>query len=224
MNKIITIALALLLAACASSSGFNRDYLRSSLEKDKPEVTDDEIRKALEASAQLPKPFKLAVYTRLHTYNVNWSEEDKNELEILEKNLRAAGVVSDVVYLNSSMIEGESHAAIRLAAAHTGSDAVLIVHGAGTIDRYNNVLGASYILLVTPLFVPGTVTDGLFMLGASLWDVRNQYLYLSAEAEAEATKTAPGFLLDDKAVLDEAKSKSVRLLRKELEYRLMSMK
>lgn len=224
MRTIIIILFTLSLSACATSSGFNRDSLRNSLGNEKKVITNGEIKKALEAKAQLPKPFKLAIYTRMHDWRVNWNEEDKKELHGLTESLINKGVVSEVVYLNSSVMEGNDNFAIRLAAARTGSDAVLIIHGDGSIDRYNNYFGSTYFLIVTPFFVPGTVSDGLFIVSASIWDVRNQYIYLTAEAEGMASKTGPGFLLEDKHVMDEAKSKSVKLLRNEIESRLTSMK
>jgi hypothetical protein len=223
MKKLLAVLWVLSLTACASSSGFNRGYLRSSLGEQQKEITDSDIKKALEAKAQLPDPFKMAIYTHLDAWRVNCNEQDKSELDLLAGNLIAAGVVSDVIYINSSMFEGKGHAAIRLAAARAGADAVLMVHGAGTSDRYNNALGATYFLLVTPFFVPGTVSDGLFMLSASLWDVRNQYLYLSAEAEGTASRTGTAVHLKDHQVVSEAKTKAIKALRLEIESQLLSI-
>ncbi len=198
--------------------------MNRSLERDTMPITDEEIRKTFELKSELKKPFKLAVYTKVESWGVHWNENDKRELLKLEQYLKNAGIVSDVVYLNSSMFEGQGLPAIRLSAARTGADAVLVVHGAGDIDRYNNALGVTYFLLVTPYFVPGTVSDGLFMFSASMWDVRNQYLYFTAEAEAEASAEGPAFHLHDPHVLEDAKKDAVVLLRKELEEKFSSIK
>lgn len=225
MNKISAVFLIVFLTGCASSSGFNRGYLRNSFGQiEKKEVTDNEIEEALKAKPQLSKPFRLAVYTELNSWQVNWTPHDKAELKKLENNLIKEGVVSEIVYLNSSMIEGLENADIRLAAARTGADAILIIQGSGVIDKYNNFLGSTYFLLITPFFVPGTVADGLFMFNASMWDVRNQYLYLSSEAEAQASQTRPAFFIEEKHILQDAKSEAIKKLRQDIESRLLKMK
>ncbi|NVJ60914.1 MAG: hypothetical protein HWE27_11020 [Gammaproteobacteria bacterium] len=223
MKHFFILLIVISITACSTSRGFNRDYLRNSLNSHKKEITDEQIKKALETKAELPELFKLAIYAELNSWQVHWDENDKKELESLEQKLKESNVVSEVIFLNSSMFEGDGLAAIRLAAARTGSDAVLVIHGAGSSDRYNNFWGATYFLMITPFFIPGTVSDGLFMLNASLWDVRYQYLYLSAEAEAKASQTGTAFHLEDSHVLAEAKSKAVVLLRKEIEEQLLSM-
>ena len=121
------------------------------------------------------------------------------------------------------MLEGSDNKAIRLAAARAGADAVLIINGVSDIDKYNNPMGASYFLLVTPFFVPGTEADALFMMNASMWDVRNQYLYLSVEAESSASETRPAFFIEESRVIKAAKSTAVSALAKELSARLNSM-
>jgi hypothetical protein len=122
--------------------------------------------------------------------------------------------------IGDSLTEGKDNKAIRLAAARAGADAVLVVGGVSDVDRYNNPLGATYVLLVTPLFVPGTVADGLFMVSASLWDVRNQYLYLSIEAEGTSSQTLPAFFVNEQQLVKDAKSDAMKALHKELAARL----
>jgi len=121
-------------------------------------------------------------------------------------------------------MEGTDRKAIRLAAARTGAHAVFVVSGAADIDRYNNALGPAYILLVTAFFVPGTVVDGLFMVHAAMWDVGNQFLYLGAEAEGAASKTAPAFFIAEKQVVKDAKRAALDSLATDVSGRLDRMK
>ena len=55
--------------------------------------------------------------------------------------------------------------------------------------HYINNLGWSYLLLLPTLFVPGSQADTLFFANATLWDVRNEFLYLTAETEATSSIT-----------------------------------
>src|SRR5690349_5978111 len=45
--------------------------------------------------------------------------------------------------------------------------------------------------LLPLLAAPGTELDVLFSAHAEMWDVRNEYLYLSAEAESEVIQQRP---------------------------------
>lgn len=127
----------------------------------------------------------------------------------MKSDLIIKNIISDIFVLSDSILEGTDNKAIRLAAARVGADAVLIVNGVSSIDRYNNALGGTYFLIITPFFVPGTVADGLVMINAAMWDVRNQYLYLSAEAEGTAKQTRPAFFIEESHVINEARSNAV---------------
>ncbi|MAY00069.1 MAG: hypothetical protein CMI08_12895 [Oceanospirillaceae bacterium] len=223
MKKLLLILATMVLTSCATSSGFNRNQLWASLDESPQVVTDADIQKALDAKPQLRPPFRLAVYTELNSWRTHWDAADKAAFALLAGRLKAAGIVSDVVYLNPTIVSEHKHDSIRLAAARTGADAVMIVNGTGAADRYNNAWGASYFLLITPFFIPGTVVDGIFMMSASMWDVRNDYLYLSAEAEGQVSETGSAFLLDSNTVINEAKTKAVEALVKEIENQLNQM-
>ena len=230
MKPIVVVLLVLLLSACASSQGFDRGELRERVGGDR-QVTDKDIQQALETRPQLPEPFKLAVYFqrnwswgRGYRGSWAWTGDDKARVLALGDELEQRGIVSDVLILSESLVEGDGdNHAIRLAAARTGADAVLIFNGIGSIDRYNNALGATYFLIITPFFVPGTVVDGLFVADAAMWDVTNQFLYLSAQAEDTASETRPAFLAENGRVMSQAKAGAFEALMQEVETRLLNM-
>jgi len=230
VKKYLVLLLVLIVTACAPSRGFDRGNLRGQI-ADKQVVTEEDIKKALELKPQLPSPFKLAVYfappkeirTYYHGRQWQWSGEDKDLVLAMGTELKSKNMLSDIFSLTDSIVEGNDNRAIRLAAARAGADAVLIVNGAGSIDRYNNAWGASYILLVTPFFIPGTVADGLVMVNATMWDVKNQYLYLSAEAEGTAKETNPAFFIEEGRIINAAKAKALVALKNELSTRLARM-
>lgn len=228
MRTILIVLLALTVTACASSRGFDRGNLRSQI-TDQKVVTEEDIKKALVLKPQLPSQFKLAIYFSPpksgghHGSSWRWLGEDKDKLLEIGPELKSKNIISDVFVIGDAILEDTDNKAIRLAAARAGADAVLIVNGISDLDRYNNTLGFTYFLLVTPFFVPGTEANGLFMVNASMWDVRNQYLYLSSEADGSARETRPAFFIEETRVIKAAKSDALTALSKELSSRLGNM-
>ncbi|MCG8313964.1 MAG: hypothetical protein MI976_12170 [Pseudomonadales bacterium] len=229
MKFSILILISVLLIGCATSKGFNKADLRSSISNDVV-VTEASIKKALEAKPQLPKPFRLAIYysepKSTHYYygsSWNWLPDDKKIFESELNSLIDSGEVSEVISINRSIVEGEGNVAIRLAAARAGADAVIIVNGVADIDKYNNPLGVTYLLLVTGMFVPGTELDALTMINATMWDVRNEYLYLSVDSENTVNVTAPSFFIEEEHAINKAKIGAMEALGKYVISRISKM-
>ena len=215
-RKVRCIAIIVLFLGCASSRGFDRGELQTAVS---PEaiVTEEEIQRVLELKPQLPQPFKLGIYltnpkSRHWSSSWNWLPRDKETILAIGESLASQGLVSETIFVSPATAPDEKLKSIRLAAARHGLDAVLVVSGISDIDRYNNALGPTYALIVTPLFVPGTVVDGIFLSHAGLWDVRNGYLYVSVEADGESSATGPAAFLDESDVVDESKEKSLTAL------------
>jgi hypothetical protein len=152
-----------------------------------------------------------------------WRGEDKDALLMLETPLREKGIVSQMFTITGSTVQGTSLRSLRVAAARHGADALLVVTGGEAIDRYNNILGAFYVLLLPMAVVPGTELEALFMVSGALWDVRNGYLYASAEAEATAHQTRPTMFIEPPHAVDQARLDAVVLLAGELENRLTAI-
>ena len=222
---------ALVVAGCATASGFDRGALRAEIAS-APVVTDADIANALAAKPQLPAPFRLAVHfapptgasRRWDTPPDRWESDDRRTILDALDPLRASGAVSEIVPIGDGVVEGTDRRAIRLGAARAGCDAVLVVRGVSSIDDYNNSLGITYVLIVTPLFVPGSVVDALYLANASLWDVRNDYLYLSSEAEGTSSQTRPGAFKDEEGAVEEAKRDALAALAKDVAARLGAMR
>ncbi len=228
MHKYIVLLLAVTMTACASSRGFDKGHLRSQM-VDQKVVTEDDIKNALELKPQLPTPFKLAVFFAPPKHNWrygtswNWTGEDKDSLIQVKEDLMNKNIISDMFVISDAIVEGIDIKAIRLAAARAGADAVIIVNGVSSVDRYNNAWGGTYFLIIPPFFIPGTVADGLVMLNAVMWDVRNQYLYMSAEAEGTARQVKPAFFIEENHLISEARANAVAGLKKEVLLRLTTM-
>lgn len=227
-----SLLLTLFLYGCASSTGFNRPELRTQLEP-KAVITDKDIQQALEAKPQLPKPFRLAVYFRQENpapyfyygaqWNVEWDPDDKKQMIDQLNKLVTKGEISEIILLNDSVVEGQNNKALRLAAAQTGADAVLICSAVSDIDRYNNKLGPAYALILPCFFLPGTEIDALVMMNATMWDVRNNYLYMSVESENIIKKSVPAIYNNENLMIDDAKPAALDLLGKQVVARLNAM-
>ena len=236
MEKIFSIRgavfvlMGLIYSGC-SSTGFNRGELKDQVGIAKPSYDEKEIKDAYNKKPNLPKPFKLAIYFKAPIENGNrqsdwrWTEQDKLNIEEIAKDLKAQGLISDVFPITGSVVKDESLKSLRLVAAMHQADAILIVGGAGQIDRYINHLGWSYIFLVPAFFIPGSIADTLFITSASLWDVKNEFLYVTAEAEAVTTDNyIAAFGKSNKERLEEAKAQSISKLKDEIKKQIQGTK
>lgn len=232
LNQIIVLIslLAVFQIGC-SSKGFNRGDLKAQIGVIQPQYNDQEIKEAFQKKSNLPKPFKLGVYfkspnrTKGMIGDWRWTEQDKAIFEEVAKELKAEGIISDVFPIMGSLVSSEDMKSLRLVAAKHQADALLIIGGAGEIDRYINNWGWSYAFLLPTLFVPGSQADTLFMTHASLWDVRNEFLYLTAEAEATLKNTyVAAFGHQDKELINQAKLESLNNLKVEIKKMLQGKK
>jgi hypothetical protein len=230
MRRLLVLFLAL-TTSCAGPRGFDRGPLLQGLRPEAPVVTDEEVARVLAARPQLPQRFKVAVAFKpirpqgrrgLVGHTDRWTGTDKDALLTRLVGLVGDGGLAGVIPVVDDLAGGEVKA-LRLAAARHGADAVLVVGGAGDVDRYNNGWAGLYVTLVGAFIAPGTEADALFLASATLWDVRNEYLYASAEVEAVEHDRGPLVFIDDTQLLAAARAKAVAALATELERRLRSL-
>ena len=210
------------LVGCATSRGFNRGALREDMST-QTVVSDEEIKKTLELRPQLPKPFKVGVFFkdpetagRYGSKKWHWSDADKQKVIQSVEQLKSKGQISQAFVISPATVTGFDLKSLRLAAAQHGADALLVVGGVSDTDSYTNNWGWTYVALVTALFVPATETDVLFMSRAALWDVRNQFLYMTAEAESMKKQARPAAFTDERGQIERAKAESLEKLKAEI--------
>lgn len=239
MKYLLAAILLLTLTGCTMSRGFDRNVLREHVSQP---ATATDIQAVLNLKPQLPYPFKLAIYVHspeLFQRKPFWTELEKNSLQNTAATLKQSGVISDVVFIADSVVQHDSeprfnlrtglHAPmprvseLRLAAARYGADALLTVNGISSTDRYNNVWSLSYWTIVGAYFVPGTHSDALVMISGVLWDVRNEYLYATEEAEGGAQKRGPALVLEDVDVIRQAKQVALTEFNHNLTARLLRL-
>jgi hypothetical protein len=226
-----SLAVCVLFLGC--SHGFDRGRLKQRLATEAVQVTDADVRAALSLKPQLRFPIKVGVaFVEEDTFDRSdpraakwrWSERDRQAVLAATAPLRDSGVVSNLFVVSPDSIGGRDMKHLRLAAAKHGADAVLVVHGAAQIDRYSNPLAVLYLSIVGGFFVPATHRDALFVARCALWDVANEFLYLTAENEGTAKRVGPAFLIEDEPALDAAKEDALRGFDAELTRRLTALK
>jgi rhombotail lipoprotein len=235
LRPIVFIFLALIFTGCVASKGFDRAFLRDSSGQ---AATDQDIKAVLELKPQLPSPFKLAVYLNpsANYRRAYWTDTEKNALLAYGNELKEARVISEVNLVSDATVQ-VSHMStfpipyrgsnnlkdLRLAAARYGADALLIINDASSVDRYNNPAAFFYLTIIGAYLVPGTHSEALVMIKASLWDVRNEYLYATEEAEGIAKRIGPAFVLEDVDSIDQAKHLAIADFGKKFTDRLIRL-
>jgi hypothetical protein len=221
LRFLFAAILSLAIAGCASK-GFNRGDLKEQIGVVKPVFDDSQIQEAYNKKKNLPKPFRLAVYFKTPpeargTAPWRWTEQDKNTFDDIGNQLKSEGIVANVFPIIDSIVTTDDLRSLRLVAAKHQADALLIVSGGAQIDRYTNPWGWTYAFLAPVFFVPGSIADTLFMVNASLWDVKNEYLYVTAEGEATTSETyVAAFGKQDKELINGAKTQALAQLKGEL--------
>lgn len=224
MTRLQTLLLALLLSACGGSAGFEQAAPRTA-QSVAPEINDDQVQRAFDLQAQLPKPYRLGVLFRdapaASDAGSQWRWEPEQRARVMKalEALEGKGEVGAVMSIARAAVTGDDLRAIRVAAARQGLDAVLVVSGHDTVERSANAWAATYLAVLPMLFAPGSELRVDFTVHAELWDVRNEYLYLAAEAEARAEQARALPYLDVEEASAEAREQSLSLLVHELQKR-----
>jgi len=203
---IFVILLSVGIVTGCSTGAFVRGDLREKIGMETPVYKEGSIEEAFKKKVNLPKPFSVAVYFKTTEARDDWRwtlEDKRRVVQALRDNV-SQDYVSKIFLINGTvdptnlaLDSAEPHprdqelANIRLAAAQYQADAVLIVDGIAKVSREPNRWAASYLLLAPTLFVNGTSADSYFAINASLWDVRNEVLYMSLNGEGNVNRNYP---------------------------------
>lgn len=228
MTRFRPLALIVLLTACGASAGFQQAAPRTP-GSSAPVVNDDQVERAFALQAQLPKPYRLGVLFRDVPPAIDgerawrWEPEQRARVIGALEALEGKGEIGTVVAITRAAVIGDDLHAIRVAAARQGVDAVLVISGYDTVERDVNGWATTYLAVLPMLFAPGTELRVDFTTHAELWDVRNEYLYLAAEAEARAEQARALPYIDVEEASEQAREESLGLLVLELEKRFLRL-
>jgi hypothetical protein len=226
--KVLTVLALLFLSGC--STGFDRGALKERLAGEALQVDDADIKAALELKPQLRFPIRLGVfliadsYNRPVDYDWRWSVEDKRLIDSWAEPLKSQGIVSDLFVISEVPRSRTDLRSIRLAAARHGADAVLVIQGVSQVDAYVNPLCLLNVLILPGWVVPASHRDALLVTRGAMWDVGNQFLYLTVEAEGVAKTVRPTFRASSLEAIDRAKGTALRDFGPELLRRFGSLK
>ncbi|EPG74576.1 hypothetical protein LEP1GSC058_3819 [Leptospira fainei serovar Hurstbridge str. BUT 6] len=242
VKNIFTILVFTSVFYC-SSSGFDRGPIPN-VQNHEIVIDDSEIKKYLSIKPQLKFPFRLGVYI-LDSQSDHYRIDSNNKTTILdaEKILKSEGIISQMFLITESVydLDGNNSGSfrnyykersrsldnikkIRILAARYGADAVLVVKPKNVYKKDANYLSMLYLTLVGIWLVPGSHRDSVFSFQGTLWDVRNEYLYVTAESESEKSVTRPLGWIDDDAIVKENKEAALKEFYEELIRRFRSLK
>ncbi|MCC6138482.1 MAG: hypothetical protein IT287_07600 [Bdellovibrionaceae bacterium] len=189
--------LVLTVAVGCSSTKFVRSDFEAKIGSVKPRYEDKDIQKNFEKQINLPKPFSIAVYFKNPDYSHHtkgawrWDLKEKEEFIKKLRDSTDKSVVKSVFLMNENLEGNTDLYQVRLAASKYGADSVLVVQAAADTVRENTQWAATYALVLPVFFVNGNKAETYFGLSASLWDVRSEFLYLSASAEGTERDVYP---------------------------------
>lgn len=211
------------LSACSGSRGLNRQILQESFHDHPEVVTDRDVAATMALQANLPTPYRLAIYFKHRDFpsrpalqRANWLGADADRLQRALASVQEEGILQQAFLLANSTVQGSTLRDIRLAAARYNADALLIIDGVSAVERYNNGHAAWYATGIGAYFAHGTESHALFMVEGTLWDVRTGALYGTQTADGETTLIGPAPSLDDKAAVAEAKDVAMARFGREL--------
>jgi rhombotail lipoprotein len=184
--------------------------MQSLLHSNREAVTEQSASSQTDRPAR-PLPFRMAIYFVQKSFPLHhriqraeWVVANKDLLAQRLTPLRDERILTDTFHLVDSTIQGHDVEKIRQAAARYGADVVLIVDGLASVNRYNNIHAAWYATIIGAYLAPGTVSEALFLIEGSLWDVRADRLYVRQPAEGRAKVVGSAIRVEDRQVLAQA--------------------
>lgn len=219
-----SIALALTMtvsAGCAKSHGFDQAAMIEALRVD-PAPNHKNTPLASQES-RLSPPFRLGVFFADHDFpsrpsisKVEWLSADRDQLLRQLMPLRDQHILADTFVLMDATLRAENIRGVRQLGARYGADLVLLVDGAGAVDRYNNRYAWFYPTLIGAYLAPGTESTALVMVTGSLLAVRSEWQAPIQSAEGVAKLVGSAVLVEDNAALKEAKSHAIEGISKRI--------
>jgi len=219
LSSILLLTLSL-LAACSRSRGLPIDPLQ--------EILREEADRFETSSAAPPSPSAhsraeapaLGLYLKragILPHDFEWTDRNRDHVLAWARALAASGDLGSSQYIPRSSLKGFQLSQLRDSSARYGADLLLVLDGAGAVDRYNNSKGRwLYWTILGAYFADGTHSDALCLVRGSLWDVKNGSLLFDAEAEGRAYTIGPAAFLDDTPAVEQAKTSALENLERKI--------
>ena len=221
--KIVFFAAAAVLIASCTSIATESYYPSAQLrQNDSLQITDEDIRNAFNANPQLVFPLRIAWYdlgTDEIVARIDITEHEVASSYVIPKTLiEGFGAGSDPWRFRSPRTLNLD--AVRLAAARSQSDILIVVGSRMEITRRMNGLAVFNVLIVPVVFNPAFGFELEYSTELYVFDVRNAYLYGDLRYRSEPlqrgflTLGAREQLIDE--LSEEAQAEAGRVLSEEL--------
>jgi hypothetical protein len=209
MTALHVIAAALLfLTGCASSQGLDPEPLNELLRYEEQRFIGEELPKTLATSPSGHTLSKLGLYLKPTGFlkrEFEWADADRDTVLAWANGLQASGIVVSAKFVPQSSLKGNTLAELRQSAARYGTDLLLILDGAASVDRYNNNKASLlYWTILGAYLADGTHSDALCLLHGSVWDVKTGARLFSDDAQGTARQVGPAARIDDRVAVARA--------------------
>lgn len=219
--RIYLALIAVELAGCAGSRGFDQTAMREALHLNS--LSTLENQSVLHQSARLSPPFRMGVFFAKHDVpntpsvrKIEWLNADRDQLLRELAPLRDEQLLADMFILTDVRLRGDDIKEIRQAGARFGADVVLIIDGIAAIDRHNNYLAWLYPTLLGAYLVPGTECDALVMATVHLFAVRSDWQAPIQTVETRSKAVGAAAFVEDATAIQEAKQLAIHALSKRI--------
>ncbi len=220
LAQLLSVVASLTLAlstGCTASHGFDRAEMSKVLHGNLE--SNPETPSPSDGGSVLSPPFRLGIFFTNQDFpnhhslrKVEWLSADREQLLQGLSPLQDQKQLTDIFVLVDSTVQAGNIDGIRQAGARYGADAVLIVDGAGAIDRYNNRYAWLYPSLIGAYLAPGTESDALVMATGSLWTVHSEGHTPIQTVEGASKIVGSAVFVEDSAALQEAKQRALQAL------------
>ena len=152
--------------------------------------------------------------------NWKWNTDDARSIGEWAADYFSSNAVVETFVISDLVLRGTEISDLRLAAARQGADVLLVLGGDTTVRHYWNPLAVLYATGIGYFIAPGSHADATFTLKGALWDVGNEYLYLTLETSGKGDTFGPGGIIDDTVATAEGREESLELFAPELASRV----
>jgi len=232
MNRFLPLAIAVVLASSGAGCA-GRELDREAIAR-RLTCRTLPLARGIEAPAEPRRPIRIAVhFESYHRSMANnryeaWSDGEKARILGALREWGAEGIVATAEPIEDARLTAKPGEAdprvLAEAAARSGAEAILVIHGGGDLEERSNPFAAFYIVpLLGCMVSPGTTIDAVFAVRGTLLDAGASKAVAVAEGEAERGAMGPLLFVSGRRVAERAKEAAIGAFLAELEGKLAAL-
>jgi hypothetical protein len=209
---------------CGCTHGFDRDALRERLNDGMLPPPDATAAGPGEPKPKLQFPCRIAVYLKPSgDRDWHWTPAEEALVGVWADAIKKSGVVADVFPLPDVPAGKGEINELRLAAAQSGADTLLVVRGVSETLRHANPLSALNLTVIGGFVLPGSSRYSLFLLDGVLMDVNTGHVYAEIRSEGKGQVVRPTFLIKNEDAVVMAKTGAIKQFSSEMPNRVRAL-